>query len=203
MLQIPLANVADDGVDIDTVVQVASIRPEGAEAVPVDEVHLTGNLQPLGEDYLFQGDISGTFRSTCDRCLKPAELPFAVEAVWNFERDPKGAFEAAGIDFEEEVDLTDSAMCRPIVGEVIDLGPHLWEELALATPFKFLCHEDCPGLCVACGADLNQGDCGCPPEAIAVAEGETGVHALAGLAALLPELTAEQDPAKKKPGASN
>ena len=33
-------------------------------------------------------------------------------------------------------------------------------------PGKFLCSEDCKGLCPQCGADLNEGDCGCDNEVI-------------------------------------
>jgi len=29
-------------------------------------------------------------------------------------------------------------------------------------PLKPLCREECKGLCSRCGADLNQGPCGCP-----------------------------------------
>ena len=29
---------------------------------------------------------------------------------------------------------------------------------------KFLCSEDCKGLCPTCGADLNLGPCGCRKE---------------------------------------
>ena len=31
---------------------------------------------------------------------------------------------------------------------------------------KYLCSEDCKGLCQHCGADLNEGDCGCSQENI-------------------------------------
>ena len=33
-------------------------------------------------------------------------------------------------------------------------------------PGRFLCSEDCKGLCPKCGADLNLGDCGCDKEDI-------------------------------------
>ena len=31
---------------------------------------------------------------------------------------------------------------------------------------KVLCREDCLGLCQECGANLNDGDCGCAPDEI-------------------------------------
>jgi uncharacterized metal-binding protein YceD (DUF177 family) len=51
------------------------------------------------------------------------------------------------------------------------------EQALLEVPIRPLCRPDCRGLCPRCGADLNAGDCGCPPE-------ETHDLRLAGLAAL-------------------
>ena len=34
----------------------------------------------------------------------------------------------------------------------------------LAVPMKKLCKDDCKGLCIKCGKDLNSGDCGCKRE---------------------------------------
>jgi uncharacterized protein len=36
----------------------------------------------------------------------------------------------------------------------------------LAVPMKRLCNEDCKGLCIRCGKNLNEGDCGCNSENI-------------------------------------
>ena len=36
--------------------------------------------------------------------------------------------------------------------------------MVLAMDSKHVCSEDCKGLCATCGADLNEGPCGCKPE---------------------------------------
>jgi uncharacterized protein len=36
----------------------------------------------------------------------------------------------------------------------------------LSLPIKRLCDEQCKGLCQVCGADLNEGECGCVVEEI-------------------------------------
>ena len=48
--------------------------------------------------------------------------------------------------------------------EEIDLEQSLREQLILSLPYAPLCKENCRGLCSRCGADLNAGDCKCPPE---------------------------------------
>ena len=44
----------------------------------------------------------------------------------------------------------------------LDLDETIREELLLSFPMRFLCSEDCPGLCPKCGKSRRQGDCGCP-----------------------------------------
>ena len=52
-------------------------------------------------------------------------------------------------------------------GEEIDLTEGIQEQVVLNLPMRPLCREDCKGLCAACGADLNLGECNCrrqPPD---------------------------------------
>ena len=42
-----------------------------------------------------------------------------------------------------------------------DLDGLVREDIFLALPPRFLCKEDCKGLCPVCGIDLNNGECGC------------------------------------------
>lgn len=42
-----------------------------------------------------------------------------------------------------------------------DLDELLREDILLSLPTKVLCKSDCKGLCPMCGADLNNGPCGC------------------------------------------
>ena len=47
----------------------------------------------------------------------------------------------------------------------LDLDSLISEDVVLAMPPRWLCREDCKGLCSICGADLNEGPCGCKPAA--------------------------------------
>ena len=48
--------------------------------------------------------------------------------------------------------------------EEVDTDEILLAQVALEMPSKNLCRPDCKGLCPKCGADLNEGDCGCPKD---------------------------------------
>ena len=43
----------------------------------------------------------------------------------------------------------------------IDLVPLIVAALLLEVPLVPLCDDDCKGLCPQCGANLNEGPCGC------------------------------------------
>ena len=46
----------------------------------------------------------------------------------------------------------------------LDLDGLVSEDIFLAMPSRFLCSENCRGLCPVCGADLNVISCGCTAE---------------------------------------
>ena len=43
----------------------------------------------------------------------------------------------------------------------LELDEVVISDIILNYPQKFLCSEDCRGLCPVCGKNLNEGDCGC------------------------------------------
>lgn len=57
--------------------------------------------------------------------------------------------------------MNDSEDVSYFSGETIDLAPLVRDTLLAAQPLSNVCREDCKGLCLVCGANLNQGDCGC------------------------------------------
>ena len=47
------------------------------------------------------------------------------------------------------------------MGKPLDLTDDVREDILLSLPLKFLCQEDCRGLCPHCGQNLNEGTCSC------------------------------------------
>ena len=62
------------------------------------------------------------------------------------------------IEDEEEKDYID--------GYNLDVDKLVFGEILLLIPGKTLCKEDCKGLCLRCGANLNEGECGCDRESL-------------------------------------
>jgi uncharacterized protein len=116
---------------------------------------LTGTLRlrRLGARLEVRGSFRVEAAVACDRCLAPASAVLAGEIEESLPLAAAGRPEEAD---EDVLIVTDGR---------VDLGGLLAESFWLAWPYRFLCRPDCAGLCPTCGADLNQGACGCPPAA--------------------------------------
>lgn len=96
------------------------------------------------------GLLQSKIQTNCARCLTDILCPITIE-----------------LD-----DLFHYRMAAPI-GEfqinetgILDLAPLVRELSLLAVPMQPLCKADCQGLCVNCGQNLNEADCGCQEEEI-------------------------------------
>jgi len=101
------------------------------------------HLEALSDGIVIDGELSVPWHGVCRRCLLETGGTQVSEVHELYQRivtDPE-AFEIVG----EQLDLSD------VVREVILLD-------VSSTP---LCRPDCAGLCPTCGANLNDGPCGC------------------------------------------
>ena len=139
----------------------------------VDHIHIDYLLTPdLPKGAEFDGDarvvgdvtdeagymhlllsVSVSYRTECARCLEPISGDFAVQ----FERTVAAEGTLTEEQLEENVDEY-----AVIHDGKLDLDEEIREELLLSFPMRFLCQEDCPGLCPKCGKPRRDGDCGCP-----------------------------------------
>ena len=86
---------------------------------------------------------------TCNRCLKNFKegIDLQQEQIYNTSS-------VSGITDEDTVNL-------PIDAVELDLTNLLNEMVLINHPIKMLCKDDCKGLCVNCGIDLNENKCQC------------------------------------------
>lgn len=95
------------------------------------------------------GTIKADMVCICDRCSSEfrctKEIPLDVKI-------------AADLTDEDNPDIF------PLDGNWLDLSDVLETCFILNTEVKFLCSEDCAGLCPICGKNLKNGPCGCKKE---------------------------------------
>lgn len=132
-------------------INVYSILPEGShfsERISAGEldletdlikiegpVRIDAELTRITNAVTVQLSIAATLLLVCSRCLKEVEKALDKEITLS-------------IPIEKGV-------------TAIDLSDDIREEIILDYPVKFLCKDDCKGLCPKCGKDLNEGPCNC------------------------------------------
>lgn len=111
-------------------------------AAPVGEGFIVNNAGAL----TLRGTLSAAMRCVCDRCAAefdrevsyPLDIPLASE-----------------LQDEENPDYF------LLEGDELDLEELLETVFILNMDTRFLCREDCKGLCSRCGKNLNEGPCDC------------------------------------------
>lgn len=103
-------------------------------------IELDLRLESVVEGVLVTGTVVVELEGECVRCLTGIsdETEIDVMELFVYPGSEAGEDEASRL-----------------VGDLIDLEPLVRDAVVLDLPFQPLCRDDCAGLCVTCGADLN------------------------------------------------
>ena len=93
-----------------------------------------------------EADVDYLYRMNCDRCAEETER----QRHHTFRHMLVRSLNEEGND--DYIEVGD---------EPLDLEELLHADIVLEIPSKFVCREDCKGLCPTCGANLNRVSCDC------------------------------------------
>lgn len=88
-----------------------------------------------------EAQLDAVVNTKCARCLKPLQFPVNMDVKETVGED--------GVILEGTILNVDNIVKNNIVVEL---------------PIRFLCKDDCKGICSICGADLNITECNCKHE---------------------------------------
>ena len=108
---------------------------------------------------LVRAQIESAASSICSRCLETFAQPLTVE----FEEEFLPTVE---VDTGVPIPIEDADAHAFVIDErhTLDLREAIRQYALLGLPMQPICQPDCAGLCPQCGANLNLGQCDCPPE---------------------------------------
>ena len=109
--------------------------------------HAVGRVFNEAGILTLEGTVTADMTCVCDRCGKLFDSTKVMDL---------SAFISDGESEDPEAFVLD--------GDKLDLSTALSTLFVLDMETKFLCSEDCKGLCSRCGADLNLGPCACGKE---------------------------------------
>ncbi len=126
--------------------RVIHIESDNIHFIDLDLLQFHGEARfgRTAQGIFLQADFEAGCNAECVRCLTAFVQPLHASFSELFAFQFKGVSES-GLIFPEDGN--------------IDLSPLVREYMLLEIPIRPLCKEDCKGLCLICGADLNQESC--------------------------------------------
>ncbi len=116
--------------------------------VEVQDAFINGKLTCSGGVLVLEAELKAQIKTVCARCLKELTLPLVFDFSETLVQAPSD-------------DDADSDSVIIFEGTEVDIGEIAENNILLNISSKYLCDEDCRGLCPKCGKNLNDGDCGC------------------------------------------
>ena len=139
-----------DGCSFDYCLDLSSTELNGFYPF-VSPVKVQGMVKGLEGSAELGMNVSFDFSIPCDRCAAQIRRNYS----YSFSHTLVPALENEDDDRFIEVP-----------GDKLDLDGLAREDILLELPTKFLCREDCRGICPVCGKNLNEGPCGCKAESV-------------------------------------
>lgn len=116
-----------------------------------DPVRASGVVRNTAGVLMLSGSLTTRLYGVCDRCAR------------EFQRDVEFPMEAVLVTELSDEENEDEWVFQ-LEGDSADLDDIVTTTFVLGMDSKLLCKPDCKGLCCRCGANLNDGPCGCQPE---------------------------------------
>ena len=115
-------------------------------------VSVSGKIVCRSDVLELTAHVEGKLKTNCARCLKELTIPLS--------------FDFSEILTQDSENISDKDSVVIFSGTTIDLSEIVSSNVLLNLSYKYLCSEDCRGICPKCGADLNKGACGCKDDEI-------------------------------------
>ena len=140
-------------IDIDSKVGLRDAQFLGDNYRFAEPLNVSGKVYNNGQSLSLDTVVTGKMKTDCARCLSEIEVDVSFE-VHELLSQRENEDEVS-----EDIILFD--------GYEIELDDIVADSFLMNTSGKYLCRDDCKGLCQTCGQNLNEGDCKCDDDYIA------------------------------------
>lgn len=125
------------------------------------DTKVAGTVAKSGGRLLLDAEVTCGIGIACSRCLEEFTLSVKTGFSLVFHRGEGANIPGGESNVPGGTDTDDFIILSDITETRYDIFPRVKEEILLEMPIRFLCSEDCKGICSRCGADLNTGGCEC------------------------------------------
>lgn len=131
-MKIKISEIPEEGLAVSEDVDPAGMELDTQVLRFPRPLRVTATFHRERQTVLAAVRVEGDTERTCGRCLEPYAGPY------------DNAFD---LDYEVRED------------PFLDITDDVRQEILLSCPIRFLCKEDCRGLCPRCGTNLNERRC--------------------------------------------
>ncbi len=140
-----IINIPGSGVSFDYEPDLSdALKGTAADIKP--PARAAGSVRNIAGVLKFDAEVNAFLMCSCARCLNTFEYPVHLTIATTLKESDED---------EEDPDMFS------LEGDFIDVDEIITTEFILNMDQRFLCREDCKGLCERCGANLNEGPCKC------------------------------------------
>ncbi|MBQ7793207.1 MAG: DUF177 domain-containing protein [Clostridia bacterium] len=141
-----------DVMSVDCDIDLSSLEFMGEDFTFSKPLHIVGVVRNNTKNLELDAEVSGSMQVRCARCAKP----FSTEV----------RFDVSEILIREDGEISPDSDVVIFSGHEVDLTEIVTNNFFMNVSGRYLCKEDCKGLCSVCGIDLNEGTCSCDSDTI-------------------------------------
>lgn len=145
---LPVLNGTKQRLECDEQFQYPDFELPGGEHPLTESVHVQAVVEDISDCVYLTAQVETNLHVRCARCGEPVVKPFRVEFKNLLVKEL-----ANEKDEDDEVIILE--------GTELDLAEVVLDNIILNMDMKYLCREDCKGVCPQCGANLNESECSC------------------------------------------
>ncbi len=135
-LKIKIKDIPNSGLKESIQVAAKDLGFKDMNDIQFDQpVKVDFNIDKVSNMVLAKVKVVAQFTTSCGRCLENVQEELKENLDLNFTISPKDEF--------------------------VDLAEEIRQEMLMDFPVRVLCQQDCKGLCVHCGVNLNLEKCQC------------------------------------------
>ena len=134
-MKIKVRGIPFGGLNIKKSIEPSEIGLSDEDMTCLSPLEITAKIERIRNSVIAQVEVKTRLAFSCVRCLEDVEREYCE----NYK-----------FDYEVTKDV-----------EFIDIGDDIRQEMIMSPPTKILCRDDCRGICLHCGAHLNEEECRC------------------------------------------
>lgn len=144
-----IINIPGGKVDFDYEPDLSGLETGSVKAI-LPDARAIGSVRNIAGVLELNARLTVSTVCVCARCLKETENPVELNIT--------------AIISDNEDEESDNPDIFYLDGNLVDVDEIIINAFVLNTEQRFLCKEDCKGICSKCGADLNAETCNCREE---------------------------------------